>query len=72
MYLANRQRLSRFDAATQRVGSPTCPTSMVAPRRCRPLTKVDRHALAGAYVKDGANRVIAQQTVVIPAKDGDG
>jgi hypothetical protein len=34
--------------------------------------RIDAAELGGSYVKDGANRVIAQKTVVIPAKDGDG
>jgi hypothetical protein len=32
----------------------------------------DAFQFGGTYVKDGAKRMIAQKTVVIPAKDGDG
>lgn len=34
------------------------------------LSGFDAYQIGGTYVKDGANRLIAQKTVVIPASDG--
>lgn len=36
------------------------------------LSGFDTFQIGGTYVKDGAKRMIAQKTVVIPAKDGGG
>lgn len=36
------------------------------------LSGFDAVQMGGSYVKDGVSRMIAQKTVVIPAKDGDG
>ena len=36
------------------------------------LSGFDAFQIGGTYVKGGAKRVIAQKTVVIPSRDGDG